>query len=99
MPIYEYLCSDCDHDFEKKQSFHAEAIAECPKCRAKAKRVFKPVPIIFKGSGFYVTDHREESKPGKTSESKPVKTSESKPVKTSEPKPVKTEEANTQKGK
>lgn len=65
MPIYEYQCSDCNHSFEKKQSFQEEATAECPKCRAKARRIFKPVPIIFKGSGFYVTDHRSESSPKK----------------------------------
>jgi putative FmdB family regulatory protein len=65
MPIYEYQCSDCNHRFEKKQSFQEDAIAECPECRAKARRVFKPVPIIFKGSGFYVTDHRSEPAPKK----------------------------------
>ena len=65
MPIYEYQCSDCNHRFEKKQSFQEEAMAECPKCRAKARRIFKPVPIIFKGSGFYITDHRSEPAPKK----------------------------------
>lgn len=64
MPIYEYECLYCKDIFEKKQSFADAASAECPKCQNKAKRVFRPVPIIFKGSGFYVTDH---SKPSSTS--------------------------------
>ncbi len=68
MPIYEYQCPTCKHSFEKKQSFQEEAMAECPECQAKARRIFKPVPIIFKGSGFYVTDHRTESGPKKGKE-------------------------------
>jgi putative FmdB family regulatory protein len=58
MPIYEYECGSCSHRFEKKQDFSSKPVAACPKCKAKAKRVFHPAPIIFKGSGFYVTDHR-----------------------------------------
>ncbi len=64
MPIYEYECPECRHRFDKKQSFHDEPKAECPECHASAKRVFHPAPIIFKGSGFYVTDHREASSSG-----------------------------------
>ena len=73
MPIYEYQCPSCNHGFEKKQGFQEEAMAECPECRAKAKRIFKPVPIIFKGSGFYVTDHRTEPGPKKGKEASPQK--------------------------
>jgi putative FmdB family regulatory protein len=62
MPIYEYECSHCHHRFEIRQSFNDEPQAECPKCRETARRVFHPTPIIFKGSGFYVTDHRPASK-------------------------------------
>jgi len=57
MPVYEYECVHCGHRFEIKQSFHDKPQAECPQCKKKAKRVFHPAPIIFKGSGFYVTDH------------------------------------------
>ena len=64
MPIYEYECPECRHRFEKKQSFHDEPKADCPECQAPAKRVFHPAPIIFKGSGFYVTDHRDASSSG-----------------------------------
>ncbi|MGD1119878.1 MAG: FmdB family zinc ribbon protein [Dehalococcoidales bacterium] len=59
MPIYEYECIHCGHRFELKQGFHDKPQADCPKCQKKAKRVFHPSPIIFKGSGFYVTDHRK----------------------------------------
>ncbi len=61
MPIYQYICPKCNLRFELKQSFSAEAVASCPKCQNGARRLFAPVPIIFKGSGFYVTDNRKES--------------------------------------
>ena len=67
MPIYEYECTQCQHRFELRQGFHDKPRAECPQCKKKAKRVFHPSPIIFKGSGFYVTDHR---KSGDTSAAK-----------------------------
>jgi len=69
MPIYEYECPYCHHRFELKQGFHDKPQAECPQCKKKAKRVFHPAPIIFKGSGFYVTDHRKgsDTSPGKES--------------------------------
>ncbi len=57
MPIYEYECSKCSHRFEKKQSFHDEAVADCPKCRGKSSRIMCSSQVIYKGSGFYVTDY------------------------------------------
>ena len=59
MPVYEYECGFCRHRFEKKQSFNDEPKAVCPRCKGKAKRVIHAAPVIFKGSGFYVTDHRK----------------------------------------
>jgi len=64
VPIYEYECGDCHCIFERKQSFNEEPVAECPKCRGKARRVIHSNPIIFKGSGFYVTDHRKNTEFG-----------------------------------
>jgi len=58
MPVYEYRCKKCHYQFELKQSFGDDPIVTCPKCGSKAKRVFSPVPIIFKGSGFYTTDSK-----------------------------------------
>ncbi|MDD5039433.1 MAG: zinc ribbon domain-containing protein [Dehalococcoidales bacterium] len=68
MPIYEYECNLCQFRFEKRQGFDEAAIAICPRCQGKVVRVLHPVPAIFKGSGFYVTDSRpktNEAKPGK----------------------------------
>jgi len=62
MPIYDYKCSACGHGFEQKQSFGDNGDSCCPKCGAKANRIFIPVPVIFKGAGFYVTDHRPAEK-------------------------------------
>jgi putative FmdB family regulatory protein len=59
MPIYQYHCSKCNFKFELKQSFSDESSVCCPKCQNGAQRLFSPVPVIFKGSGFYVTDNRK----------------------------------------
>jgi len=61
MPIYQYACSKCNTNFELRQGFNDDSVAACPKCKGEAKRRFVPVPIIFKGSGFYVTDSRKPS--------------------------------------
>jgi putative FmdB family regulatory protein len=61
MPIYEYECGSCRHRFEKRQGFDDEPKAVCPRCEGKARRVFHAAPVIFKGSGFYVTDHRKKT--------------------------------------
>ncbi len=61
MPIYEYECNECEFLFERKQRFDEEPVAVCPKCEGKARRIIHHVPIIFKGSGFYVTDSRTSS--------------------------------------
>jgi len=58
MPIYEYECGQCSLHFELKRHFGENSGAMCPLCQGSAQRVFTPVPIIFKGPGFYVTDSR-----------------------------------------
>ncbi len=63
MPLYDYECPECGLVFEVKQSFDDEAVADCPQCQSASRRMFTPVPIIFKGSGFYITDHRKDSRP------------------------------------
>jgi putative FmdB family regulatory protein len=70
MPIYEYMCPKCNLRFELRQSFSAESVASCPKCQNGARRLFAPVPIIFKGPGFYTTDNRKESVSDKETETK-----------------------------
>lgn len=70
MPIYEYICESrsCSHRFELRQSFDAEPVAVCPLCRSRARRRFHPVPIFFKGSGWYVTDYGRKNPTLSTSE-------------------------------
>jgi len=68
VPIYEYECGACQCRFEKKQGFDAEPVVVCPECRGDARRVFYPAPIIFKGSGFYITDSRKKTEPKKSKE-------------------------------
>ena len=79
MPIYEYECDSCHNRFELKQSFHDKPEADCPVCKKKSRRVFHPAPIIFKGSGFYVTDHSTSNPASAKSEKKAENTPESKP--------------------
>ena len=61
MPLYEYECGRCRKRFEMKQSFDEEPEAVCPLCQGRARRVFYPTAIVFKGSGFYITDSRKSS--------------------------------------
>jgi putative FmdB family regulatory protein len=57
MPTYEYECNACHHRFDERQGFNDEPVASCPKCKGLAQRIFHAVPVVFKGSGFYCTDH------------------------------------------
>lgn len=58
MPTYEYKCEECGVVFERFQHFAEEPLKTCPECTGSVRRVIQPVGIIFKGSGFYVTDHK-----------------------------------------
>ena len=64
MPIYEYECEQCGVRFERLQRMAEEAIRVCPECNGHVHRVMQPVGVIFKGSGFYVTDNRGKSSTG-----------------------------------
>ena len=59
MPIYEYECGHCRFRFEMKQGFDEEPAAMCPQCQRRVRRVFHSTPVIFRGSGFYITDSRK----------------------------------------
>jgi putative FmdB family regulatory protein len=62
MPTYEYRCRECGTDFEKFQRMSDEPGAECPKCGAGAeRRLSAGAGLLFKGSGFYITDYRKDS--------------------------------------
>src|SRR5436190_23695364 len=58
MPIYLYECENCGERFEARQSFSEGPLTICPTCEGKIHRVIQPVGVVFKGSGFYVTDSR-----------------------------------------
>lgn len=75
MPIYTYRCRDCGHEFDKLQKVNDEPVKECELCGGPVMRVFHPVGIIFKGSGFYTTDYakKEEGEKGKGEGSVDVK--------------------------
>ena len=61
MPTYDYKCLACDTQFEKFQGITAPPIEECPECGGKVKRLIGAgAGLIFKGSGFYITDYRSE---------------------------------------
>jgi putative FmdB family regulatory protein len=62
MPIYEYKCEKCACRFELKRRFvEDEGSPCCPQCQGKVRRLFTPPVILFKGSGFYITDSRNGS--------------------------------------
>ncbi|OGO10797.1 MAG: FmdB family transcriptional regulator [Chloroflexi bacterium RBG_16_47_49] len=62
MPVYTYHCESCGVRFERLQGFNDPVLTRCPECNKKAlRKVYTPVGIVFKGSGFYSTDHRSSS--------------------------------------
>jgi putative FmdB family regulatory protein len=69
MPKYDYRCSDCGIVYEKREGFDAPAVQTCPECSGNARRVLTPPAIVFKGSGWYVTDSRKNGSGGDTSSS------------------------------
>ncbi len=86
MPVYTYRCESCGVQFERQQSFNDEPLKICPECRKKSlKKILSPVGVVFKGSGFYSTDHKspsgstsssaakKEDKKGESKETKPAK--------------------------
>jgi putative FmdB family regulatory protein len=61
MPTYTYQCDSCSHGFEAVQRFADDPLSECPQCGAPIRRVIQPVGVVFKGSGWYITDSRPKS--------------------------------------
>ena len=102
MPVYTYHCDHCGHEFDKQQSFSENPLKTCPECKKKTLfKVYKPAQVVFKGSGYYVTDNKsakkttavptdsKEDKNGK-SETKSEKKTESKSETKTEKKETKT---------
>lgn len=61
MPLFEYQCEECGVRFERLQRKRDPNLEECPECGGPVRRLIQPPGIIFKGSGFYVTDNRRSS--------------------------------------
>jgi putative FmdB family regulatory protein len=62
MPVYAYRCESCGIHFERQQSFSEAPLKRCPECNKNTlRKVIGPVGVVFKGSGFYATDHRSPS--------------------------------------
>jgi putative FmdB family regulatory protein len=86
VPLYEYRCKNCGHQFEKIQSFSAPEEKECPVCQGPVERLISASAVQFKGSGWYATDYASKSK---RSEMKASADGESKSAETkSDTKPV-----------
>lgn len=62
MPIYEYVCQGCRHQFEVKQKFSDEPISSCVRCGQAVTKIISAPAIMFKGSGWYVTDYSDKMK-------------------------------------
>jgi putative FmdB family regulatory protein len=90
MPTYEYACTSCGERTEAKQKFTDPPLEECPICGGKLRKLYSPVGIVFKGSGFYSTDARkaaasasgsatktDDKKPGKKDKTEPAKAAKS----------------------
>lgn len=73
MPTYVYACDSCGAQFEQFQSFKDEPVRTCPSCAGAVRRVFQPVGIVFKGSGWYITDSRKSSSASVSGDDAPAK--------------------------
>lgn len=90
MPIYTYRCENCGFQFDQFQKFSDGPLTKCPECGKKTlHKVYTPVGIVFKGSGFYATDHRSPSgAPTHSSSHSEEKPAEAKTEKPAETKPA-----------
>ena len=74
MPTYEYACQKCGHEFEQFQSMRDEPLKKCPKCKKQSLKrwVGGGAGLIFKGTGFYITDDKTKSGTPDAAPSKPA---------------------------
>ncbi|MBI5947170.1 MAG: zinc ribbon domain-containing protein [Chloroflexi bacterium] len=88
MPTYEYSCPSCKKSYELRESFSAESTHKCHHCgKGTAKRVLHAPRVVFKGSGFYVTDSRGKNSAMADNASPAESTPEAKPAATPPPAP------------
>jgi putative FmdB family regulatory protein len=73
VPIYEYVCQSCQHQFEVKQKFSDDPISSCIRCGQAVTKIISAPAIMFKGSGWYVTDYSDKMKaPGESTSTEPA---------------------------
>ena len=77
MPIYEYACTACGERTEAKQTFDDPPLETCELCGGKLRKLYSPVGVVFKGSGFYSTDAKRSSKSSTAAPASPSKDSSS----------------------
>ncbi|MEX1253692.1 MAG: FmdB family zinc ribbon protein [Dehalococcoidia bacterium] len=94
MPVYEYRCEKCGNQYEKREGFEAPARQKCPKCRGKALRVLHAASVVFKGSGFYITDNRKTPAESST-DSAPMKSDDGASTKSDDGASTKTASAKS----
>ena len=61
MPTYAYQCQACGHAFDAFQKFSEDPLTDCPACPGRIRRVIHPTPVVFKGSGWYITDSKAKT--------------------------------------
>ena len=88
MPTYEYACTACTHRFELVQKFTDAPVTECPQCAGALRKVYFAAGVVFKGSGWYITDYARKGAKGASTE---ADSSEKKPK--ADASPAKTEPA------
>ncbi len=98
MPIYTYRCENCGVQFDRQQSFNDPPLKRCPECMKIAlRKVYLPVGIVFKGSGFYSTDHRSPSGTRNSTPAEKTQDSKNEIKKESESTPVVAKESTEKK--
>jgi putative FmdB family regulatory protein len=85
VPTYQYTCTDCGEPVEAVQKFTDEPLTVCAACGGRLRKVFSPVGIVFKGSGFYRTDSRNGSVSASDKSDKKDKQPSESSAKSSEP--------------
>jgi putative FmdB family regulatory protein len=90
VPIYEYACTSCGERTEARQGFDDPPLEECPRCGGRLRKLYSPVGIVFKGSGFYSTDAKSAS----TERAEKAEKKDSKPA---DAKPQKSPSSSTEK--